>query len=207
MATNIIFHNYFDKIISISQSKSLDAFFKIYEIDGVLRKKETYKNSRLSYVQFYKAQNEIEIDLINSILGEYPGLGFTIVETENLGNYRVENSRDYDSNGAFQNYSYTEMYNLEGKLIYYKEIDNFTGFNEIRIQKYLYNVVIDDYEPEDLTFYYDDETLGLEEMGGKNPPFVPENWHTIKVDEMEMFFPNLLQSNPYYLNGNMLPAP
>jgi hypothetical protein len=66
---------------------------------------------------------------------------------------------------------------------------------------------VDNDEPEDLTFYYDDETLELEEIGGKNPPFVPENWHTIKVNEMGMFFPNLLQSNPYYSNGNMLPAP
>jgi hypothetical protein len=199
MATNISYENEFENFITTQQvSKN---YFKVYKIDGNVKKKEEFKNNELENIIYYLDTSETESEAISSILTTYnSSKEFEIRSVENIGNYQRVTCKMFDSSGVFENFEIIKIYDNNGRIIYEKEEDEFNGVTTIDIRKYMY-----ENEKEVFEFIYNNAG-DLKLLKGVGSPFVPENNHSILSSEITNYFPNLLIDNLYYSNGDELPS-
>lgn len=202
MAINIKFENEFEKLITSQQVSSVNNFHKVFEENGILKKKEEYKNNLIVKVIYYTVPNFNEQQIISEILNNYPSLmdGFEIRVLENIGIYKKEVQKFFSATGIYDNFSITLLFNQENSLIYEKQEDIINGIADYDVKKYFYDSLLnDEYE-----FIY--KVNGeLSAMKGSYPPFVAENDFAIGANEITIYFPDFLTNNPYYQNANLLP--
>lgn len=200
MAINIKFENEFEKVITSQQMSNIKNFHKVFEENGILKKKEEYKNNKIVKVIYYAVPDFNEQQIISNVLSNYSSLidGFEIRVLENIGTYKKEVQKFFSSTGVFDNFLITLLFNQQNSLIYEKQEDIINGIAHYDLRKYFYNL------DEQYEFIY--KMNGeLSAMKGSNPPFVAENDFAISADEINVYFPGFLSNNPYYQNANLLP--
>ncbi|WP_172279297.1 hypothetical protein [Chryseobacterium sp. LAM-KRS1] len=202
MAINIKFENEFEKLITFKQANYIDNYHKVFEENGIVKRKEEYKNNILVKVIYYLENTDTEQQAISKILNNYLNLseGFEIRKVENIGIYRKELRRFFSSTGIYDNFQEIVLFNQQDLLIYEKEEETINGIVYYDTKKYYYGQT----SKENYEFAYN-QNGQLLSMRGIDPPFVAENDYSITFEEIEFFFPGFLSNNLYYINANILP--
>jgi len=202
MVISIKFENEFEKLITSQEVNSVNNFHKVFEENGILKKKEEYKNNIILKVIYYIGPNGNEHQVIAEILSNYSSLigGFEIRILENIGTYKKEIQKFFSATGIYDNFLITLLFNQENFLIYEMQEDIINGVAHYDVRKYFYDSLLnDEYE-----FIYNGNGE-LSVMKGSYPPFVAENDFAISANEITIYFPGFLSNNPYYQNANLLP--
>ena len=92
MAISIRFINEFEKSFTSQQANNVNNFHKVFEENGILIKKEEYKNNIILKVIFYIGSNGNGQQVIAEILSSYLSLlgGFEIRILEKIGTYKKD---------------------------------------------------------------------------------------------------------------------
>lgn len=199
---NINFENRFEKPIPFQQVSSTKVYYKVFEENGLTKKKEEHEKNIIVKILYYIGNNETEQQAISYILDTYSSLhyGFEIRTRENINNYIKEVHRFFSSSGVYEDFCEILLFN-QNILIYEKEENTLNGVTDVNVRKYYKNQETN----EEYEFLYKSNGELLAMRGGVVPPFVAENDYSISVEEIDFFFPNFLNSNPYYSNHDFLP--
>lgn len=193
MATTVIYTNSYNEIIVEQQLSSLKDYNKVYKLNGVIKKIESYYNGQFDRVEYFKEDNETLNDIFtlagtNSLL---------ITQIELIGNYKIVNS-----------FSYIEGVNthiekhllLNNKIICIHEQQT---AGQLYCEKYLFDSDESEIGEEIFSFKYNVDGT-LKNISGIGYPFSNDN-QTMDADKIPLYFPNLLIDNPYYANATFLP--
>jgi hypothetical protein len=191
------FENEFEAPVTDQEAEISDAYYKVFSVDGVIKKKEEYVKNELINVVYYLDVGETENQAVSFLASAYqPKYGFDIRHREDYDIYKKVTRRAYSPSGVFDDYTEILLYDAQNRCVYERieSIDN--GILETTVRKYFYNKA-----NEEFMFFYDNSGALLG-VNGKDSPFVPENSHCIGVDEFSTYFPTFLANFPYYINSN-----
>ncbi|KFF01828.1 hypothetical protein [Chryseobacterium luteum] len=137
---------------------------------------------------------ETEQEIASFLVKTFHETDFTLIRTENMGDYRKEFSAGY-SKGKADEFYVTSLYDKNGRMIYEKEEDYFNGVSEIIIRKYYFDEQLQ-YNVE-LLYNRNGEFSAIENINPESP--------YIYASEIDMLYPGFLVKNPYYKNSDMIP--
>ncbi len=200
MSEIIKYENEFATPVTVQQVQQLKSFYKVYQVGGTTKKKEQYKDNKITDVVYYLDVNESESQAASSIASQYQVAHFEIRERETYGVYKIEKAKMYKGNGTYDNHKESEIFDAQGRLICEKIESLFNNVQTTETRKYFYDAL------QDVTYeclYNAGGTLTA--MKGNRPPFVAENDYTIQAAEMSLYFPGFVTQNPYYANATFLP--
>jgi hypothetical protein len=199
MPVTTYFEDHNRKPISIPEEASF-YHYKVYEKNGTVMKREEYDQHKLLTVFYYLQDDETEQDAIEAIIKDYIGIdGFAVVKAEKINIYTKETSRFYTSEGIYEEFCITSLFDQDSCMIYEQEESYFKGVHDIETRKYY---VEDSKEVFEFVYKNNGE---LTHMRGFDWPFDAENNGSITVSEIELFFPDFLPQHPYYKNADMVP--
>jgi hypothetical protein len=200
MSEIILYEEMFNRPVTAEAVQGLERYYKVFMEGDIIKKKEYYVRGRLESLMYYKQHGETESEAVAAVLSGYIVRFFEIREREAWGAFIIERSEAYDGTGNNDHYQVTELYDAEGRLIYEKTYSVFKGVSETEVRKYCFDTTSNG----NLECFYDKAGM-LKALSGKEPPFVPENNHTVKADEFPLFFPDFIAKHPYYATADFLP--
>lgn len=150
-------------------------------------------NSRTEF-RYSLKDYETEQEIASFLVKTFHEIDFTLIRTENIGEYRKEFSAGY-TKGKADEFYVTRLYGKNDMMIYEKEEDYFNEAFEVVIRKY----------------YFDEQVrYNFEILYNRNGEFSaienhnPESPYTY-ASEMDLIYPGFLAKNPYYKNSDMIP--
>jgi hypothetical protein len=193
----ISYTNKLDELISVQQIEYIDSYYKIFSLNGVVKKSEEYEDKKLVGVIYHKDNGELDAD----ILSEFSDLYLELREIETVStNYTIIKIRYYNKGNLYNNGR--ELYDSNNNEIcsqFYDLNTNEPIYEET--EKYLYN----ENNERILSFEYNENGTLNYAWGDLNDQYVGFD-DTLKAEEIPIYLPDLLSDNPYYTNANLLPA-
>jgi hypothetical protein len=176
----------------------------IYAVNGITKHTEEYRNNKLTFVEYYAADDENTED----ILGRFAAAPVTVnIITQSLvGQYWVHTMHEFRDGHQFGS-STRYVYNAFNQIICEQDFDVRTN-NPISesTEKYLYQNSTDTRHDFALGFQYKSNGQ-LNYVWG---PWVDGTYRARKgsvyADEMDIYFPGLLAAQPYYAESRLLPT-
>jgi len=197
---SITYHNEHQEPVTAEQAKQLGYYIKVFNENGAVRKKEEYAMGRLENLVYYLHPGEQEQEAISRITTDYRLDFFEIRTIEQHGSYSLERTRHYQGDGTDDQFEVAEVFDSQNRLIAEKTATVVNGTPESEVRKYFYEPATNkEYE----CLY--DEQGNLEAVRGTDPPFVPENDHTLHVSKLSLLLPAFAMS-PYYITADLLPG-
>ena len=148
---------------------------------------------KYSEFNYYVKEYESEEDIVSALIKTFHEVDFSLIRTENIGEYRKEFSTSY-SKGKNDEFYLTSLYDRNDRMIYEKEENYFKGGSEVIIRKYYFDEQLG-YSVELL--YDHNGGFSAIENGNPETPYV-------YASEMEIIYPDFLSKNPYYKNSDMI---
>lgn len=152
----IIYQNINDEDVTIEQLSDLREYHKVFIENEIVLKKEFYIDNILKHIDHYKNDIEREDDIIE--LYSSSNAFYSIIEKTNLGNYFIENNKQYS--GIDLKFHSRYLYSKNSNLICQETIDLLTGLPKFdETEKYFYDFEKDDYFPIITASFNEDGTL------------------------------------------------
>ncbi len=173
----------------------------IYTIDGVVKQVEEYQNNTLTFIEYYADDNENTADILDGFAAT--PVTVTIITQLWAGQYRVHTLCEY-RDGLCVLDGTRRVYNTFNQMICEQDFDLLTNEPKPKsTEKYLYENHTDIRDDFALGFAYNsDGTLNY--VWG---PWVDRTYRARKgsvyADEMEVYFPGLLATQPYYADSRL----
>lgn len=189
--------NRFGNPISEQQLSLINEYRKVFEVNGVSKYIEHYENNLMTYIEYYKADNEL-IDVISNQLKENVQ-SFVIIENENINGYRVENQHSFINSTLYVN-SQRLLYDNQNRLTCYQTCFDDQTPDLSSTEKYYY-----DAQPnKKIVFCYDDDGIVVGCHAEGYPPFDRE-YNDMPIEYFNQHYPTFFNDHPYYLNANFIP--
>lgn len=195
MATIFLYTNTQDEPVTEQQLNTLNEFNKIYKVDNIIKKIESFKEGSLYQVTHYKEEDESVSDLLNN----YSNLQFLeIRERSFLSSFKIENVKNYSNNEL--TYTSKELFDQNNNLICVEILDDneLPIFNET--EKYLYQN-----NEKVLSFCYKEDGAIKYIWGDLVENTDQRQKGSISSEMISTYFPNFLSENPYYSTASFLP--
>lgn len=196
MSTTISYENAFSNPITHQQITNLDSYYKVYRINGNIKKKEFFNSRNVEFVLYYMDSFESEATILNDLHSEYPSSEILLIYLEINSAYSVKIEKFFNSESNYEGKTKTIL-NANEQEICYVDFDENGTIEEIKKFLYLENDTV-------LDFTYNIDNNNLISMSGNVSPFVAES-PFIRADQIDFFFPGLLIENTYYEDGTFLP--
>jgi hypothetical protein len=165
MATTIEYKNIYGRPISQQQAEQMTNFNRVIKINGIVSYIESYWDSRISRVIYYKESGESYEQVYLTLKQQYVHAGALFIHQRTFyGNYSIENTRHYLTEQDI----FTENRSLldaEGRTICWENLSELPFNGDKTTRKYFYDAEIhetvwpDDIDP---ATYYDPEFLVFE---------------------------------------------
>jgi len=154
----IFYENNYNKSITYDQAIASSSYYKVYTENDITKKKEFYENGILKFYEYYKIQNELDIDIINMF--NYTALTFVIINSYEISNFEAQIRRVYKGNSYLTKQRF--LYDIDGYMLCE---ENFDVSSDQPIsketKKFLFRDSYDDYFPIMTAYYNIDGTLKL----------------------------------------------
>jgi antitoxin component YwqK of YwqJK toxin-antitoxin module len=192
MATTISYQNFYEEPITEQQLNALNEYYKVYSINGIVKKKEFYSNGELKELEYIKDQSEN----INDIFTALGTNDLAVTQFEQIGNYNIETCQSFHNGIVLV----TEKFlRLNDRIICEQLFDS----NNIPKLESTVKNLYDNSGKEIYEFYYN-EGGSLDSVQGHTFHF-SENGNSMKASEFLLYFSNFFADNPYYANANFMP--
>ncbi len=192
MATTISYQNFYEEAITEQQLGALNEYYKVYSINGIVKKKEFYSNGELKELEYIKDQSEN----INDIFTALGTNDLAITQFEQIGIYNIETCQGFHNGIKFG----TEKFlRLNDRIICEQLLDSNDNPKNKETMKYMY----DNTGKEIYEFFYN--TNGFLDFVNGHSYHFSENGNSMEASEFLLYFPNFFADNPYYENANFLP--
>ena len=178
--------------ISLEQLELVTEYFKLYKVDGLLKKIESYDNNQLEDIEYYISENES----IDDVFMEAGTNSLEIVTNLAYNQYTIK-TITYYNNGAVVATDKELLY--KGMILCFSELNAIGEANLLFSRKYFY----DENGEEQFNFSYNEDG-SLRSFYGFSYPFSEFN-QSLPATDISTYFPNFLLDNPYYLNFDFLP--
>jgi len=207
MAITIKYVNRYDIEITEQQLESMDVFKKITTVDGIIKEIESYKNNKITDIEYYLDDGEDGTTVLGG-LAILVSNSVSIFERETYLNYRIErikvffnNNLKFKSNLLFDSNNNLicdeeidistdqPIYNKTAKTLYDSNNENILGFDynaDGSIEK-IWGIMVED-------------KLIYKDLGSVWPE------QSLSSEKIDDYFPTLLSNNPYYSDATFLPA-
>lgn len=154
----IIYQNINDEKITTQQLNNLNEYYKVFQENQIIIKKEFYIDNALKHISHYKNNVETENDIINKYSST--GVFYSIIEKINLSNHLIEVVKEYSGNFLKSHSRY--LYNHDNNVICEENLDLSTGLPNCKeTEKYFYNFEKDDFFPIITASYNEDGSLDM----------------------------------------------
>lgn len=195
MSTIISYENSCSKPVTHQQVSSLNSYYKVFRANGSIKKKEFFNIGNLERVIHFMDSSELEATILSNLQSEYPTSEISLIYTDNYPAYSVQSERFFNATGRYEGKTEVVI-NKNAQELCHFDFDENDLIEEI--QKKLYD------ENSIYYFTYDTTTYELISMSGNTSPFSSE-FQYIRADQIDFFFPDLLNNHPYYQDGTFLP--
>lgn len=196
MSTKISFENSLSKPVTNQQVNSLNSYYKVFRANGTIKKKEFFNTGNLERVLHFMDSSETEATILSNLQSEYPTSEISLVSEDIHSSYSVQSEKFFNTSGNYEGKTEVVI-DQNSREICYIDFDENNQIEEIKKTLHSENDVI-------YYFSYDTNTYELISMSGNTSPFVAE-FQYILADQIDFFFPDLLNNHPYYQDGTFLP--